>query len=57
MDSMFFPENPMDFINLFKFRDKEELYTNGLYLVPVFRVEQMLEHYFNVETEKEKDNA
>ena len=56
-DSMAFPENPMNFIKEYMFRDWQERYTNGSYLIPVFRVEQMLEHYFNVETSKGENNA
>lgn len=46
-DCMVFPEDPMDFIKDYSFRDKEEIYTNGSELVPVFRVEQMIEHYLS----------
>lgn len=46
METMDFPATPEEFINGYSFKDGEEIYTNGLQLVPVFRVEQMLEHYF-----------
>jgi hypothetical protein len=44
---MMFPKNWEKFIEDYSFKDKEEVYTNGSVLVPVFRVEQMVEHYFN----------
>ena len=47
-DMMTFPEDPKKFIKDYSFKDKEEIYTNGSELIPVFRVEQMLEHYFPV---------
>ena len=45
-DCMNFPKNPMEFVNSYSFKDSEEVYTNGSNLIPVFRVEQMLEHYY-----------
>jgi hypothetical protein len=44
---MMFPKNWEKFIEDYSFKDKEEVYTNGTVLVPVFRIEQMVEHYFN----------
>ena len=44
-DVMNYPDNPLDFIRDDSFKDTEELYTNGAMLVPLFRVEQMIEHY------------
>lgn len=46
-ETMNFPENPLDFIKQYSFKDKEEVYTNGSELISVFRVEQMIEHYMN----------
>ncbi len=46
-DCMSFPETPLEFLKLYEFKDKEEIYTNGSMLIPTFRVEQMIEHYFN----------
>lgn len=45
-DCMAFPNDPMDFIKEYSFKDSEECYTNGSELIPVFRVEQMIDHYF-----------
>lgn len=46
-ECMNYPKNPIDFINGYAFKDEKELYTNGSELVPLFRVEQMIEHYVN----------
>lgn len=46
-DSMMFPREWEKFIEDYSFTDSEEVYTNGSELVPVFRVEQMVEHYFD----------
>ena len=48
MESMEFPNDIKDFIKNYSFKDKEERYTNGSMLIPVFRVEQMLEYYFGL---------
>ena len=44
-DKMEFPKTMREFIDNYSFKDIEEVYTNGAELVPVFRVEQALEHY------------
>lgn len=44
-DKMEFPKTMKEFIDSFSFKDSEEIYTNGAELIPVFRVEQGLEHY------------
>lgn len=44
-DQMTFPQTFMGFIKEYSFKDKEEIYTNGSDLIPVFRVEQAWEHY------------
>lgn len=45
-EQMQFPNKVEDFIEEYSFNDKNEVYTNGSQLIPVFRVEQMIEHYF-----------
>lgn len=45
-DCMEFPKDWEKFIEDYSFEDKEEVYTNGSMLIPVFRVEQIIEHYF-----------
>lgn len=52
MDSMEFPKDVKDFIKDYSFKDKEERYTNGSMLISVFRVKQMLEHYFGLSEEE-----
>lgn len=44
---MGFPKTVDEFLKQYSFKDKKELYTNGSDLIPVFRVEQMLNHYFH----------
>lgn len=48
-----FPETLEEFLAEFSFTDKEELYTNGSELIPVFRVLQAVEHYFKYVSIKE----
>jgi hypothetical protein len=43
-DIMEFPKTFDEFANLYGFKDKDEVYTNGSELIPVFRVKQWLEH-------------
>lgn len=45
-DSMTFPDTIEEFLEGYSFIDKKEYYTNGTKLIPVFRVEQALEHYY-----------
>ena len=44
-DIMSFPPNFELFISQYKFKDKEEFYTNGSDLIQVFRVMQAWDHY------------
>lgn len=44
-ETMDFPKTPQEFIEQYKFKDSQEVYTNGADLVPMFRVRQMIEHY------------
>ena len=44
-DKMGFPKTIQEFIEGHSFKDSDEVYTNGAELIPVFRVEQALEHY------------
>ena len=45
-DAMTFPDKIEDFLENYSIIDKEQCYTNGSKLIPVFRVEQALEHYY-----------
>lgn len=44
-DKIKFPKTMKEFIDSYSFKDEEQIYTNGAELIPVFRVEQALEHY------------
>ena len=41
---------PEEYIENYSFIDKYQIYTNGSKLISVFRVEQMLEHYYKERT-------
>lgn len=41
---------PEEYIETYSFIDKEQIYTNGSKLISVFRVKQMLEHYYKERT-------
>lgn len=43
-DAMTFPETFEEFAEQYKIVDKEQVYTNGTELIPIFRVKQWLEH-------------
>lgn len=43
---MEFPKDWKDFLASYSFVDREEIYTNKAELIPCFRVEQLIEHYF-----------
>lgn len=43
-ETMNFPDTWEEFVEEFGFSDSKEVYTNGTKLIPVFRVEQWLEH-------------
>ena len=44
-DCMTFPDDIMQFIDDYSFRDEEQVYTNGSELIQTFRVKQAIEHY------------
>lgn len=50
-DTMYFPDTWEEFVDDYSFKDRKEEYTNGSMLIPVFRVKQMIEHYFEKETQ------
>ena len=43
-DMMEFPETVKEFMEEYKIVDRDEVYTNGAELVPIFRMEQWFEH-------------
>lgn len=51
-DSMTFPATFDEFAELYKIVDKQEVYTNGTELIPIFRVKQWLEHNNHIEFNK-----
>lgn len=44
-ECMTIPDNWKDFVKEYSFKDIREIYTNGSWLIPTFRVEQMMEHF------------
>lgn len=51
-ERMEFPKEWKDFIENYKITDTEKMYTNGIDLIPVFRVEQMIAYYFKTSLEE-----
>lgn len=47
---MQFPETVEEFMEKYKIIDTERIYTNGIELVPIFRMQQWFEH-LNTKTE------
>lgn len=43
-DSMTFPKKFDEFAEQYKIVDRQEVYTNGVELIPIFRVKQWLDH-------------
>lgn len=52
---MQFPEKWEDFVGQYCFTDTEKVYTNGIELIPVFRIIQMMKHYFENTIELNKE--
>lgn len=48
-DEMTFPKTFDEFAERYKIVDKEEVYTNGAELIPIFRVRQWLENQSNAD--------
>lgn len=49
-ECMTFPKTVDEFIEQCSFKDDKQEYTNGSELIAVFRVKQMMEHYFAKDT-------
>ena len=45
-EMMVFPQDILQFIKDYEFKDKKKVYTNGAMLIPSFRVEQLVDYYF-----------
>ena len=56
-DIMEFPSTFDEFAKEYGFKDKEEIYTNGSDLIPVFRVKQWLAYIKEYSAEGEQYNA
>lgn len=52
-ERMDFPKIIWEFLLDYSFLDEEKVYTNGILLIPTFRVKQAIEHYYEG---KESDN-
>lgn len=52
MNQIYFDEKWEDFLEYYSFIDNKEYYTNKSELVQVFRVKQMVEHYFKNKGDK-----
>ena len=46
-DIQTFPQTWQDFADDYTFNDYKEFYTNGIELIPLFRIEQMMGHYYD----------
>ena len=44
-DCMIFPDTVEEFIEQYKVKDDKEIYTNGVDLLPVFRIKQWMYHH------------
>jgi len=44
MQTMKFPNTFEEFVQQYGFRDSDRVYTNGIVLIPAFRVEQLFNH-------------
>ena len=53
-ERMAFPQTFDEFAKDFGFRDSEEIYTNGVDLIPVFRVKQWLKHIEQISYENKQ---
>ena len=51
-EQMVFPESIYEFLLDYSFKDEDEVYSNGILLIPTFRVKQAIEHYYE---EKQND--
>lgn len=56
-DLMTFPDTVEEFMNSYKMVDREQIYSNGVEYVPIFRMEQWFEHEKYMRSESERDAA
>lgn len=53
-DCMIFPETVEEFIEQYKLKDDKKIYTNGVDLIPVFRIKQWMYHHMTPTADVEK---
>ena len=51
-----FPDTAEEFMEQYKIVDTEQVYTNGVELIPIFRMKQWLEHLKDIEPERLTDD-
>ena len=51
-EMMTFPDTAEEFMEQYKIVDTEQVYTNGVELIPIFRMKQWLEHLQDIESER-----
>lgn len=51
-DCMTFPDTVEEFMEQYKIIDTEQVYTNGIEFVPIFRMKQWFEHLQAIEPER-----
>ena len=56
-DAMAFPNDIQDFLYNYSFVDEYQYYTNGIRLIPLFRVQQALDHYYDENPEENVNNV
>lgn len=49
---MMFPDTVEEFMDEYKIVDREKVYTNGIELVPIFRMKQWFEHERTIKENK-----
>ena len=54
-DMMTFPDTVEEFMEQYKMIDKEQIYSNGIEYVPIFRMRQWFEHLKNKADVPDKD--
>ena len=55
-EMMDYPENIDSFLDRYSFPDIKKVYTNGVDLIPVFRVKQAIEKYMSNMKEEKRRN-
>ena len=53
-DMMTFPDTVEEFMESYKIVDSKQIYTNGIAMVPIFRMKQWFEHLPSAQPERKK---